>query len=63
MTLMDQGLSYDESLSGQPGHCFVKKRKNLIWLHSQNFKKYLILKFKMISRTCFVFMIAFTVYE
>ena len=26
-------------------------------------KKDLILKFKLISRTCFVFMIAFTVYE
>ena len=32
-------------------------------MQSQNLKKYLILKFKMISRTSFVFMIAFMVYE
>ena len=30
-------------------------------MQSQNFKKDLILKFKTISRTCFIFMIAFTI--
>ena len=32
-------------------------------MQSQKLKKYLILKFKIISRTSFVFMIAFMVYE
>ena len=32
-------------------------------MQSQNLKKDLLLKFKMISRTSFVFMIAFLVYE
>ena len=55
-------LSYGEILAGRPGAWLVKK----IWficMQSQIFKKYLILKFKTISRTCFIFMIALTVYE
>ena len=32
-------------------------------MQSKKFKKELRLKFKMISRTCLVFMIAYTVYE
>ena len=60
---INQDLCYDESLSGQPGTWLVKKIF-FICLQSQNFfKKYLILKFKMISRTSFVFMIAFMIYK
>ena len=55
-----QDLSNGEILAGRPGAWLVKKRK-FICMQSQNFQKDLILKFKTISRTCFVFMIALTV--
>ena len=57
-----QDLSYDDSLSGRPGAWLVKKIF-FICMQSQNLKKNLILKFKIISRTSFVFIIAFMVYE
>ena len=60
--LLNQDLNYDESLSGRPGAWLVKKNI-FICMQSQNFKKDLILKFKTISKTCFIFMIALTVYE
>ena len=54
-----QYLSYGEILAGQPEAWHVKC---FICMKSHNFKKDLILKFKMIARTCFIFMIAFMVY-
>ena len=59
---IDQDWSYNESLSGRPGAWLVKKIF-FVCMQSQNFKKDFILKFKMILRTSFVFMIAFMVYE
>ena len=59
MELVDQDLSYDESLTGQPG-AWLEKKIFFICMQSQNFKTNLILKFEMFSRTCFIFMIAFT---
>ena len=57
-----QDLSYGEILAGQPEAWLVKKIF-FVCMQSQNFKKNLILKFKTISKTCFIFMIALTVYE
>ena len=51
-----------EILAGRPEARFVKKIFCLC-MPSQNFKKDLILKFKIISRTCFVLMIALMLYE
>ena len=62
MRFINQDFSYYESLSGQPGAWRVKK----IFFYMQaitKLRKYLILKFKITSRTSFVFMIAFMVYE
>ena len=59
---VDQDLSYDESLSGRPGAWLVKKLF-IVCMQSQNLKKDFILKFIIIFRTSFVFMIAFMVYE
>jgi len=55
-------LSYGEILAGRPGAWLVKKLF-FICMQSKKLKRELMLKFKMISRTCLVFMIAFTVYE
>ena len=57
-----QDLSYDEILAGRPEAWLVKKIC-IICMQSQNLKKYLILKFKVISRTSIVFNIAFMVNE
>ena len=57
-----QDLNYVGILAGRPGAWLVKKIC-FICMQSQNFKKNLILKFKTISRRCFIFMIALTVYE
>ena len=57
-----QDLSYDEILAGRPGAWLVKNIC-FICMQSQNFNNDFILKFKTISRTCFIFMIALTVYE
>ena len=57
-----QDLSYGEILSNQPGAWLVK-RICFMCIQPQNFKKDLILKLKTISRTCLLFMIAFTIYE
>ena len=51
-----QDLSYSAILSGRPGAWLVKKT----FLYACNHK---ISKFKIISRTCLIFMIALTVYE
>ena len=59
---LNQDLSYDESFSGPPGALHVQEIF-FICMQSQNLKQDLILKFKIISRTSFVFMIAFMVYE
>ena len=55
-----QDLSYGEILAGRPGAWLLKKIR-FIYMQSQNFKRDLILKFKTISRKCFIFMIALTV--
>ena len=60
--LIDQYLSYGEILASRPGAWIVKKNV-FKCMQSQNFKTNLILKFKSMNRTCFVFMIALTVYE
>ena len=57
-----QDLSYDGILAGRPG-AWLGKKICFVCMQSKNFKKDLILKFKTISRTCFIFMIALTVYE
>ena len=62
ISLLYQDLSYDESLSGQLGAWLVNK-VSFICMQSQNLREDLIFKFKIISRTCFGFMIVFTVYE
>ena len=59
---LNRDLNYDESLSGRPG-AWLEKKIFLICMLSQILKKDLILKFKIISRTSFVFIIAFMVYE
>ena len=59
---LHQDLSYDEILAGRPGAWLVKKIC-FICMQLQNFKLDLILIFKTFSRTCFIFMIALTVYE
>ena len=58
---LDRDLNYGEILAGHTGAWLVKKI-SFMCMQSQNFKTDLILRFKMISRTCFVFMIAFAVY-
>ena len=57
-----QDLSYGEILAGRPGAWLVKKII-FIGMQSIKLKRELMLKFKMISRTCLNFMIAFMVYE
>ena len=57
-----QDFSYDESLSSQPGAWLVKKIF-FICMQSKKLKQKLRSKFKMISSTCFNFMIASMVYE
>ena len=55
-------MSYGEILAGRPGAWLVKK--NIFYMHEiKKVKKELRLKFKLISRTCFNFMIASMVYE
>ena len=54
--------SYDDSLSGRLGAWPVKK--NIFSMHTiTKLKQNLILKFKIIFKTSFVFIIAFMVYE
>ena len=48
---------------GRPTWSLAGEKICFICMKSQNFKKYLILKFKTIFKTCFIFMIALTVYE
>ena len=60
MIMIHQDLSYGEILAGRPEAWLVKKN---LRMQSQKFKKDLIFKFKIICRTCFVFMIALMVYE
>ena len=55
-TYLYQDFSYGEILAGRPGAWLVKNIFS-ICMQSQNFKQDLILKFNIISRTCFVFMI------
>ena len=59
--IINHNLEYGDTKSGQLEDWLVKKK--FICMQSKKFKKELMLKFKMISRTCLVFMIAFTVYE
>ena len=59
---LNQDLSYDGILAGRPGAWHMKKICN-ICMQSQNFERDLILKFKTIYRTCFISVIALTVYE
>ena len=58
--ILYQDLIYSEILSGRLGAWLVNKIR-CICMQSQNFKKDLILKFKTISRRCFIFMIAWMV--
>ena len=51
-----------EILAGRPEAWLVKKLF-FICMQSKKLNRELMLKFKMISRTCLVFMIAFTVNE
>ena len=60
--LIYRDLSYGEILAGRPVAWLVKKIF-FICMQSQNLKKDLALKFKIISRTSFAFIIAFMVYE
>ena len=55
-------LEYGDIKSGQLEDLHVKKIF-FICMQSKKFKNELILKFKMISRTCLFFMMAFMVYE
>ena len=59
---LNQDLSYVEILAGRPGAWLVKKIF-FICMQSKKLKRKLKLKFKMISRKCLNFMIAFLVYE
>ena len=59
---LDHNLEYDDTKSGRLEDWLVKKIF-FICIQSKKFKKELILKFKMISRTCLFFMMAFMVYE
>ena len=59
---IDHNLEYGDIKYGQLEDWLVKKIF-LICIQSKKFKKELMLKFKMISRTGLVFMIAFMVYE
>ena len=59
---INQDLSYGEILPGRPGAWLVKKIF-FICMQSKKLKKEIRLKFKMISKTCLNFMIAFMVYE
>ena len=58
----DQDWSYGEILAGRPGAWLVKKFI-LYACNQKKLKRKLILKFKMITKTCLNFMIAFMVYE
>ena len=59
---INHDLSYGDILSGQHGARLVKKY--FVYLcNNKMAKKEVILKFKTISRTGFVFLIAFMVYE
>ena len=60
--ILDHNLSYGEHLAVQPGAWLVKKVFLCACNHKSEEKK-VILKFKTIARTYFVFLIAFTVYE
>ena len=51
-------LSYGEILAGRPGAWLVKKIY-FICMQSKKLKKELMLKFKIISRICLMFMLAF----
>ena len=62
LSYLDHNLEYGQTKSGQLGDWLVKEKKKLC-MQSKKLKKELMLNFKMISRTCFIFMIAFTVYE
>ena len=54
-------LEKGQTKSGQLGDWLVKKK---CYMHeNKKAKKEPMLKFKMISRTCLIFMIAFMVYE
>ena len=55
-------LEYGDTKSGQLRYWLVNKIF-FICMQSKKFKKELMLKFKMIFRTCLNFMIAFIVYE
>ena len=55
-------LRKGQTKSGQLGDWLVTKIF-FIFMKLKKLKKKLMLKFKMISRTCLNFMIAFTVYE
>ena len=59
---LNQDLSYGDILAGRPGAWLLKT--NIFYMHAikKVLKKHM-LKFKTISRTCKIFMIAFTVYE
>ena len=59
---LDHNLEYGDNKSGQLEDWHVKKIF-FICMQSKKFKKELILKFKMISRTYLNFMIVFMVYE
>ena len=59
---LNHNLEYGDTKSGQLRYWLVKKIF-FICMQSKKFRKELMLKFKMISRTYLVFMIAFTVYE
>ena len=61
-TPVHHNLEYGDIKSGQLEDWLVKKIF-FICMQSKKFKKELMLKFKMISRTCLNFMIVFMVYE
>ena len=61
-SLLYHNLEHVGTKSGQLRYWLVKKIY-FICMQSKKFKKELMLKFKMISRTCLIFMIAFTVYD
>ena len=59
---LGHNFSYGEIFSGQSGAWLVKKYILYACNHKSAEMK-IILEFKTISRTCFVFLIVFTVYE
>ena len=58
---IDQDLSYGKILAGRPGAWLVNKK--FLCMQSKKLRRELMLKLKMISIKCLIFMIAFTVYE